>query len=251
MSDSVERFSNRVANYVKYRPNYPAEILQVFRDEMKLQNDSVIADIGSGTGISAKGFLENGNEVFGVEPNAAMRDAAEEYLKEFPKFKSVDGTSEKTNLPDDSVDFIIAAQAFHWFDQKKTRPEFHRILREYGFMALIWNERQLDTTPFLRGYEQILKKFGTDYEKVRHDHLDEKIFADFFEKDFSSKTFINVQTVDFEGLKGRISSSSYIPAEDNKLFEPMIAELHRLFENHAENGKIQILYNTNIFYAQF
>lgn len=251
MSDTVERFSNRVANYVKYRPHYPPEILQVFRDEMNLRENSVIADVGSGTGISAQIFLANGNAVYGVEPNAAMRAAAENYLKDYPQFTSVDGTSDATNLPDDAVDFVIAAQAFHWFDREKTRLEFRRILRENGFVALIWNERQLDTTPFLRGYEEILKKYGTDYENVRHDHLDEKIFEDFFRQDFSKKTFLNVQTVDFEGVKGRMLSSSYMPAEESDVFEPMIAELRALFEKCAENGKIQILYDTNIFYTRF
>ncbi|HQU81773.1 MAG TPA: class I SAM-dependent methyltransferase [Pyrinomonadaceae bacterium] len=251
MTDTVERFSNRVENYVKYRPSYPPEVLALFHNEMFLQTDSVVADIGSGTGISAKIFLENGNKVYGVEPNEAMRKAAENFLKDFTQFESVDGTSENTNLPDKSANFIIAAQAFHWFDLEKTRPEFRRILRDNGFVALIWNERQLDTTPFLRGYEEILKKFGTDYEKVRHDHLNEKIFEDFFQTEFSQKTFLNAQTVDFAGLKGRMVSSSYMPAEDSDVFEPMIAELRALFEKYAENGKIQILYNTNIFYTRF
>lgn len=251
MSNTVERFSNRVENYVKYRPSYPPEVLHLFHNEMFLQTDSVIADIGSGTGISAKIFLENGNKVYGVEPNKTMREAAEVFLQEFSQFESVDGTSENTNLPDKSVDFIIAAQAFHWFDLEKTRPEFRRILRDNGFVVLIWNERQLDTTPFLKGYEEILKKYGTDYEKVRHDHLDEKIFEDFFQTEFSHKSFLNVQTVDFAGLKGRMVSSSYIPSEDSEVFEPMIAELRDLFEKYAENGKIQILYNTNIYYTRF
>lgn len=251
MKNTVERFSNRVENYVKYRPSYPPQVLELFRNEMFLQTDSVVADIGSGTGISAKIFLENGNKVYGVEPNEAMREAAEVFLQEFSQFESVDGTSENTNLPDKSVDFIIAAQAFHWFDPEKTHPEFRRILRPNGFVALIWNERQLDTTPFLKGYEEILKKYGTDYEKVRHDHLDEKIFEVFFQTEFSQKTFLNVQTVDFAGLKGRMLSSSYMPAEGTDVFEPMIIELRDLFEKYAENGKIQILYNTNIYYARF
>src|SRR5687768_13322655 len=107
--NTIERFSNRVENYVKYRPGYPKEMLDLFREKMNLTENSVIADIGSGTGISAKVFLENGNEVFGVEPNAAMREAAEEFLWEFSKFKSVSGTSENTTLPERSVDIIIAA----------------------------------------------------------------------------------------------------------------------------------------------
>lgn len=250
MRNTVERFSNRVENYIKYRPSYPKEILEVFRGEMNLTLNSVIADIGSGTGISARLFLENGNAVFGVEPNAAMREAAEEFLKAFPKFESVDGTAENTNLPDNSVDFVIAAQAFHWFDKDRTPAEFRRILRSDGFAALIWNERQLDSNAFLRDYEELLKNYGTDYEKVRHDNLDKEIFEKSFQAVFDVKTFLNVQTLDFEGLRGRLLSSSYMPSETDARFKPMLIELQRLFEKYAESGKIQILYNTNIFYTR-
>lgn len=250
MSDTIERFSNRVENYVKYRPGYRKEVLDLFKIEMNLRENSVVADIGSGTGISARLFLENGNEVFGIEPNALMRKAAEDFLHGFPKFKSIDGTAENTNLPANSVDFIIAAQAFHWFDKEKTRPEFKRILRESGFVVLIWNERQLDSTLFLREYEELLKKFGTDYEKVRHDKIDKENLKDFFQSEFSSKTCLNAQILDFEGLKGRMLSSSYMPSETDSRFEPMVIELHRLFDKYAESGKIQLLYNTNIFYAR-
>ena len=215
MTNTVERFSNRVENYVKYRPSYPPEMLDLFRKEMNLQKFSVIADVGSGTGISAKLFLENGNTVFGVEPNELMREAAENFLKDFPNFKSIDGTAENTNLPDESIDFVIAAQAFHWFDKEKTRNEFKRILRPKGFAALIWNERQLDINDFLREYENLLI------------------------------------TLDFDGLKGRLLSSSYMPSEEDSKFEPMIEELRCVFDKYAENGKIQVLYNTNVFYSQF
>lgn len=251
MRNTVERFSNRVENYVKYRPGYPPEILELFRIEMNLQKTSRVADVGSGTGISAKLFLENGNPVFGVEPNVLMREAAENFLKDFPNFKSVDGTAENTNLPDKSVDFVIAAQAFHWFDKEKTRAEFKRILRPNGFVVLIWNERQLDTNKFLREYENLLIKFGTDYEKVRHDNISEKSLSDFFQADFRQKTYLNIQTLDFEGLKGRMLSASYMPAENDSNFEPMIVELRGLFDKYAENGKIQVLYNTNVYYSQF
>jgi ubiquinone/menaquinone biosynthesis C-methylase UbiE len=250
MSDTVERFSNRVENYVKYRPGYPKEVLELFRDEMNLQKSSTLADVGSGTGLSARLFLENGNTVFGVEPNEAMREAAEDFLKDFPNFKSTDGTAENTTLPDESVDFVIAAQAFHWFDKEKTRAEFGRVLRDKGFIALVWNERQLDTNAFLREYEKFLIEFGTDYEKVRHDNIDKKILEDFFQKDFSTKTFLNAQTLDFAGLKGRASSSSYMPADSDSRFEPMVIGLKRIFDKYAENGKIQILYNTNVHYSQ-
>ena len=250
MSDTVERFSNRVENYVKYRPTYPPEVLQLFRGEMGLRPDSLIADVGSGTGISAKLFLENGNEVFGVEPNDAMRAAAEEFLTNFPNFHSRNGTAENTGLPEDSVDFVIAAQAFHWFDPEKTRAEFKRILKNNGFAALLWNERQLDTTPFLREYEQFLLKFANDYTKVRHENIDEEKLFDFFGIDFRRATFENRQIFDFDGLKGRVLSSSYMPAEGDRSYQPMITELQALFAKHAESGKIELSYDTNVFYAQ-
>ena len=250
MNETIERFSNRAENYVKYRPDYPAEVLQLFRDEMNLDASSVIADIGSGTGISSKLFLENGNEVYGVEPNEAMRSAAEEFLAGFPKFLSTDGTAENTNLPENSIDFVIAAQAFHWFDQEKTHAEFRRILKPGGCIALIWNERQLDTTEFLREYENFLLKFANDYTKVRHDNVNEEILTGFFESDFRRKTFQNEQVFDFEGLKGRALSSSYMPSEASENFEPMVAELQALFAKHSENGKIKVLYDTNIFYSK-
>ena len=250
MSDSVKRFSNRVENYIKYRPDYPPQVLDLFREEMNLQKSSVIADIGSGTGISAKLFLENGNTVFGIEPNEDMRGAAEDFLKDFSNFKSIDGTAENTTLEDTSVDFVIAAQAFHWFDKAKTREEFRRILKDEGFIALIWNERQLDTNDFLRDYENLLSKFGTDYEKVRHDNIDEKDLREFFSAEVQRATFQNVQKLDFDGLKGRMLSASYVPTAENPRFNEMLENLQSLFAEHAENGRIEILYNTNIFYAQ-
>jgi len=248
--NNSERFSNRVENYVKYRPDYPKEILQLFRVEMNLQKDSVVADIGAGTGISAKLFLENGNTVFGVEPNAAMREAAENFLHSFPNFTSVDGTAENTTLEEKSIDLIVAAQAFHWFNQTDTRKEFKRILKDKGFVVLMWNERQLDSTAFLRDYERLLIEFGTDYQTVRHENITKETLQDFFQTDFQQAVFPNKQTVDFDGLRGRMLSSSYIPSEENPRFEAMLKNLKSLFAEHAENGRIDILYDTKIFYGQ-
>jgi len=250
MFDTVERFSSRVENYVKYRPTYPAQVLNLFCDEMNLQSDSTIADIGSGTGISAKLFLENGNMVFGVEPNRAMRKASEKFLQDFPNFKSVDGAAEDTDLENETVDFVVAAQAFHWFDKTKTRSEFKRILKDKGFTVLLWNERQLDSTVFLRDYERLLLEFGTDYEAVRHENINKESLQDFFQTNFEQKTFPNLQTVDFDGLKGRMLSASYIPTAENPRFAEMLENLESLFAQHHENGKIEILYNTKVFYGQ-
>jgi len=250
-SDTINRFSNRVANYVKYRPGYPPGVVELFTSEMGLTQSSILADVGSGTGLSAKLFLENGNTVYGVEPNAAMRQAAVEYLKNFPNFISHDGTAENTNLDDQSVDFVIAAQAFHWFDADKTRTEFQRILKPGGYIVLMWNERQLGTTEFLRGYENLLLKYATDYEKVRHENIDKEKLTAFFQADYESATFENVQVFDFPGLRGRLLSASYMPADDDPSFPELEKELSGLFAKHSENDRIKVFYDTNIYYKQY
>jgi len=247
MSDSVERFSNRVANYIKYRPDYPREIINYLESNCGLKHDSIIADIGCGTGIPSQLFLENCNPVIGVEPNAAMRAAAKEFLADFPDFSIVDGTADRTTLDDTSVDLVVAAQAFHWFDADKTRPEFQRILRPGGSIVLIWNERQLDSTPFLIEYEALLIKFANDYGSVRHENIHDKKLAAFFQKEYASATFPNSQVFDFDGLKGRMLSSSYMPTETDPRFDAMVKELHALFAKHAENGRIRVLYDTNVY----
>jgi len=250
MTDTVERFSNRVANYVKYRPDYPREIITYLKTNCGLTSESVIADIGCGTGISAKLFLENGNRVYGVEPNDAMRAAAEEYLASFPKFTAVNSTSDRTTLPDGSVDMIVAAQAFHWFDPERTRPEFKRILKPGGQVVLIWNERQLDTTPFLVEYEAFLLKHANDYGNVRHENIQDKEISGFFQKECGSAVFSNQQIFDLEGLKGRMLSASYMPSETDPRFDGVVDELRALFAKHAENDKITVLYDTRIYHCQ-
>jgi len=251
MTNTIQRFSNRVANYVKYRPGYPPEVLELFKTEMGLTKEKVIADIGSGTGLSTKPFLENGNTVYGVEPNASMREAAEEYLRDFPSFISHDGTAENTNLADASIDFVTAAQAFHWFDPYKTRNEFVRILKPGGYIALIWNERQLDTTEFLREYEKLLIRHAKDYERVRHENIDQEKLEDFFQTGYGRATFPNEQVFDYAGLLGRVLSSSYMPAEDDPAFPALEKDLRAIFTKHAEKDRIKVFYDTNIYYKQY
>ena len=247
MSDSIERFSNRVANYVKYRPHYPPEIIAHLEENRGLTRATVIADVGCGTGISSELFLENGNRVLGVEPNDAMRAAAIEYLAKYPNFTPVNGTSDATTLPDASVDMIVAAQAFHWFDPEKTRPEFRRILKPDGWAVLMWNERQLDTTPFLVEYEKFLLKYARDYEVVRHENIRAEELDRFFQANYTKGTFSNVQVFDLDGIKGRMLSASYMPSEGHPMFPEMIAELETIFANHAENGKIKVFYDTKVY----
>jgi SAM-dependent methyltransferase len=250
MTDTVERFSNRVANYVKYRPDYPREIIGFLEKRCGLTAETLIADIGYGTGISSAMFLENCNRVIGVEPNDAMRAAAVEYLADFPAFTPVKGTAEATTLPESSVDMIVTGQAFHWFDLEKTKTEFKRILRPGGFIVLMWNERQLDTTPFLIGYEELLIKYSTDYAVVRHDRFDEKVLETFFDSGVSKAVFDNVQIQDLEGIKGRMLSSSYMPTEQDEVFPAMVEDLGPLFAKHSENGRIKVFYDTNVYVSQ-
>lgn len=247
---TVKRFSDRVENYVRYRPDYPREILGLLAREAGLRKTSVIADIGSGTGISARLFLENGNRVFGVEPNDLMRRAAEEYLGDFPNFVSVNGTAENTTLAADSVDFVVAAQAYHWFDGAPTVVEFRRILSDNGHIVLIWNERQLGSTAFLREYEGLLLEFGTDYDQVRHEQITAEVLEQAFCSPFRRAVFQNSQTLDFAGLKGRMLSASYVPAPNHPRFGEMLEKLQMLFTKHEKNGKIQIFYDTNVFYTR-
>src|SRR5213595_654680 len=133
MSDPTKRFSNRVENYIKYRPGYPDAVIDLLTEECRLTQQSIIADIGSGTGILSELFLKNGNSVFAIEPNAAMRRTAEDLLRKHPKFTSIDAAAEATTLDIASVDFVTAAQAFHWFDRKNARKEFARILKPEGW----------------------------------------------------------------------------------------------------------------------
>lgn len=214
MTDSTKRFSNRVDDYVRYRPNYPTEILRLLEDEAALTADSIVADVGSGTGISAKLFLDHGNAAYGVEPNREMRQAAERVLADYPRFQSIAATAENTTLANRSVDFVIAGQAFHWFDRARCRIEFARILRTGGYVALMWNNRLTDTTPFLREYEQLICDFAIDYRQVDHRQVDIPAITAFFSPcPFQFRSVPNRQLLDLPGLLGRIASSSYRPRQ--------------------------------------
>lgn len=247
--DTLNRFSNRVDNYIKFRPDYPVEILAFLKQKGFLKSESVIADIGSGTGISAELFLKDGNNVIGVEPNKEMREAGERLLSGYKNFKSLDATAENTGLENNSVDLIIAGQAFHWFDKQKCKEEFKRILKPGGVVVLMWNDRRTDTTHFLQAYEDFIKMFATDYLQVNHKNIDEKIFNSFFENHYQMESFLNYQYFDLEGLKGRILSSSYMPAEGHKDFDFMMSVLKKIFTRFAEDGKVTIEYDTKLYYG--
>src|SRR6266436_5061333 len=250
MNDPTERFSNRVEHYIKYRPGYPDAVIDLLTEECGLTQQSIIADVGSGTGILSELFLKNGNRVFGVEPNAPMRGAGEKLLEGYANFTSIEGSAEATTLPDKGVDFVVAGQAFHWFDQKLAREEFSRILKASGWIVLIWNERRVDSTPFLRAYEQMLLKFGTDYQEVRHERIYQDVESFFSPREFKLRTFDNLQSFDFQGVKGRLLSSSYVPAPGDEDFEAMLEELRKIFDEHQKAAEVVFEYDTRVYFGQ-
>ena len=251
MVDPTLRFSNRVDDYVRYRPRYPREVLETLQRECGLLPDSLVADVGSGAGALAELFLGNGNQVFAVEPNREMREAAEHLLGNHPGFHSVDGRAEATNMGDNSVDLIVVGQAFHWFDARETRREFLRILKPPYWMMVVWNEREFNTTPFLIAYDQLLQRYAPDYARTQHKTVYDTALNEFYGAGrFTSRTFSYRQEVDFAGLKGRMLSSSYTPEPGHPNHEPMIAELMHIHRAHEVNGLVTFEYVTRMYYGR-
>ena len=245
----TQRFSDRVADYVRYRPAYPRGIVDTLAAECGLTPASVIADIGCGPGNLARIFLENGSRVIGVEPNAPMREAG---LREMAgtRFEAVDGRAEETGLEAASIDFVAAGQAFHWFEPTKTRAEFGRILRPGGWCALVWNEHHRKSA-FLDEYDGLLRRHGTDYAEVRGKRnaaLEvEKFFAP---RRVEAREFTYIQNFDLEGLRGRLESSSYAPRAGSPAYEPMISELGELFGRYARDGRVAFEYETFLYFGR-
>jgi SAM-dependent methyltransferase len=246
----TERFSDRVEDYVKYRPRYSPEVVRALQEGCGLISDHVIVDMGCGTGLLAKIFLENGNQVIGVEPNPEMRDAGERFLASFIKFSTVAGTAEKTTLPDRCADFVIAGQAFHWFQPQPTRNEFARIVKPEGWVVLIWHDRDMDSTPFLRAYEHFLQRYATDYSTVAHNKVANygALEQFYFPNQMQLVVQATQQRFDLAGLRGRLLSSSYAPRE-GPAAEAMLKELPELFAAHARNGQVVFEYSTRIYYG--
>lgn len=246
-----ERFSNRVDKYVKYRPSYPTEAIDYLYSTVGLQEGSEIADIGAGTGIFSRLLLERGSHVTAVEPNQAMREAAEKALGANSNFRTVPEAAEDTKLPDHSVDFIVCAQAFHWFDYAAAQAEFRRILKPGGKVVLIWNTRITKGTPFLEDYERLLHTFGNDYATVNHRNISREKLVSFFKEGILQEgTFMNRQVFDYDGLSGRLLSSSYIPVHGHPSYEPMMAALRDMFDRNEQGGTVFFDYETEVFWGE-
>lgn len=245
---STSRFSDRVDDYVRYRPDYPPALLDWLQREQGVDAGWQVADIGAGTGISSKMFLDAGYRVTAVEPNAPMRAAAERWLQAHEDFNAVDGRADASGLPNASVDLVTVAQAFHWFDEEVTRREFARILRPRGLAAIWWNSRRLTGTRFLEGYEALLQTWGTDYTSVAERYADDARMRAWFGDGYrGSASFEHGQRLDFAALRGRLMSSSYAPQAGHPMHEPMLHALRELFDACAEHGTISFDYDTRIF----
>jgi ubiquinone/menaquinone biosynthesis C-methylase UbiE len=251
-TDPTKRFSNRVANYVKYRPGYPPEIIDHLEKEGIPNPGSVIADIGAGTGIFTKLLLEKGYKIYAVEPNDAMRKEADRQLSYFDKYHSMTGRADKTGLSAHTINLIVCAQAFHWFNTEETRVEFQRILKPGGKAALIWNNRDVEADVFAADYDALLKTLSSgDYERVNHQNLTKEDFERFYKNgQYTLTKFTNQQVFDFEQLAGRAFSSSYVPAEDTEAGKAFKGELKTIFDAHQQDGRIVFKYDTEVYLGE-
>jgi SAM-dependent methyltransferase len=247
---STNKFTGRVANYVKYRPGYPSEIIRMLEREIDFDAQKDVADIGSGTGKLSRLFLGNDNLVYGVEPNDEMREAAEKMLEDYINFISIEGTAEHTALADRSIDIIVSGHAFHWFDSDAAKVEFLRILKPGGYVVLVWNEREKDSTDFMKDYENLIREHCPEYNPNYTDGAGEKIFNKFFGvKNFHMASFYNSQVFDFNGLKGRMLSSSYVPVENSEN-KNLVKGLKEVFDKRSKDGKIKFEYNTRVYFGK-
>jgi SAM-dependent methyltransferase len=250
LDNVLTRFSDRVDDYIKHRPGYPSELIGTLTDRCGLSPSHVVADVGSGPGNLARLFLENGNEVFGVEPNEEMRNAGRRLLAHFERYQSIEGRAEETHLPEASVDFITAGQAFHWFDWPRAKAEFQRILRPSGWVVVVWNDRRFES-PFERDYEQLLNDFGTDYAEVKkRGGAAVANIHDFFSGRFQTAKLSNYQPLDVVGLRGRLLSASYAPKANHPAHSAMLQRLQHIFRKHEQNGKVTLEYDTNMYFGQ-
>ncbi len=249
-SHPTHRFTKTIDYYHKYRPKYPQGVIDLLKTECSLDENSEVADVGSGTGIFTEQLLENGCKIHAVEPNKKMRECAEETLQHYPNFKSVGGTAENLPNPDNSVNVITAAQAFHWFDVRVVRTEFQRVLKQDGWVVLLWNFRDSHASPFMEAYEQLLATYGTDYKTVAAENISESDIERFFSPNsFQNQSFDNIQELDLQGLKGRLLSTSYTPKPADSNFEPMIHEAEKIFHECQSDGYVRLLYNTTVYYG--
>jgi SAM-dependent methyltransferase len=231
MSDHTHRFNTRAQVYVAGRPSYPAALIDWLLGQFP--TGSVVADIGAGTGILSVQLVQAGFAVTAVEPSAPMRAEIP------PGIPAVDGTAEAIPLPDDSVDLVTVAQAFHWFDQTASMREFARILRPGGRVALIWNQRD-DHTEIGVEYKRCVDR----HREERIPHVGARATSNGLLDGEITLRFDNPQTLTLTGLLSRVHSTSYMSQS-----EAVDADFTALFDRFSEDGLLQLPQYTEVYFG--
>lgn len=242
--DNTKLFSGKAEDYNKARPGYSNEFIEYLYNEIGFNKNSVIADIGSGTGKFSRYILDRDSKVFCVEPNEDMRKMAEKELSNYSNFISVKGEADNTTLENNSVDFITVAQAFHWFDVEKFREECRRILKSEGKVILIWNSRNINHI-VNKASNEINKKYCPRFKGFSSGVVkdDKRIKAFFFDR-YNRIEFTNNLYYNKENFIKRSLSSSYSLNADDKKYNEYIEEIEKLFDKYSCNGIIEIGNNT-------
>lgn len=242
--DNTKKFSGRADDYTKGRPGYPSAFIDFLYNDYGFSELSVIADIGAGTGKFSKQLLDRGSMVYCVEPNNDMRAIAEKELSNYSKFISVKGSADNTMLDDSSIDFVTAAQAFHWFDANKFHEECKRILKPDGKIILVWNTRDMSSEFNVKSYE-IYRKYCPDF-KGYHGGMkdDDERISNFFNNDFKKISFENPIAFTKDRFITRSLSASYSLKNGDNGFEDYVEELEDLFERYCINGLVTMKNNT-------
>lgn len=237
--------------YAKARPDYAPACIEWLYGGVGMKPGCVIADVGSGTGIFAKALLARGSTVYAVEPNADMRHAAEQSLSGFPNFYSVNGTAEQTTLAAHSVDFITAAQAFHWFDAPGFKAECRRIIKAGGKAVLVWNAR-IGASELVKENAAVCEKYCPAFNGFSGglEHIEAAI-GRFFDNRFEKKRFTNDLLFDKPKFINRSLSASYAPKKTDSGYAGFVSELEQLFDRYAVDGMLTMPNETIAYLGGF
>jgi SAM-dependent methyltransferase len=235
-------FSAKVADYLASRPDYPLALFDALR--ARVPAGATVADLGAGTGLLTRGLLSVGYRVLAVEPNAAMRAAADHLLSSQPDYRSVDGSAEAMSAPDGSLDLITAAQAFHWFDIERARAEMLRVLKPNGLVALIWNDRQPGEALHV-ALDEVFADFGGARRNALLAHEDRQDVPRFFAGGASEEfTWPHQHLLDADGLLSLVFSRSYMPERQSPAGTAAAREVRHIFDQHATDGRVAVRYRT-------
>ncbi len=240
----LQRFSDRAADYSKYRPSYPETALACIFEGLGEPARLIAADIGAGTGISARLLASKGARVIAIEPNAEMRQAAQPH----PLVEWRSGSAEATTLPDKAVDLVTCFQAFHWFEPERSLLEFRRIFKKSGRLVLVWNDRD-KSDEFTAEYSRLVRKASNNHPAEAKISAVEPLFASPHFADIRECGFEYRQELDLTGLIGRAQSVSYVPREGEEL-QQLLADLTELHEKwRDERGAVYLAYHTKVYLA--